>query len=52
MGGMDPMYPKDFTYKVLPIKDSPTENIGKYFEDVVQWISKAMDLGGKILVHW
>ena len=49
---MDPMYPKDFTYKVLPITDSPGENIQRYFEDVVQWISRAMDNGGKILVHW
>lgn len=52
MGGMEPLYPKDFTYKVLNVQDSPTENIGKYFEDVVQWISRAMDQGGKILVHW
>ena len=52
MGGMDPLYPKDFQYKVLPISDSPTENIGRYFEDVVQWISRVMDQGGKILVHW
>lgn len=51
MGGMDPMYPKDFTYKVLNIRDSPTENIERYFENVVQWISQAMDKGGKILVH-
>ena len=49
---MDPLYPKDFQYKVLPISDSPTENIGRYFEDVVQWISRVMDQGGKILVHW
>lgn len=52
MGGMEPLFPKDFDYKVLPIKDSPNENISKYFENVVQWISRAMDQGGKILVHW
>lgn len=45
------MYPKDFKYKVLRISDSPGENIGRHFEEIVQWISKAMDQGGKILVH-
>jgi len=52
MGGMDPMFPKDFRYKVLRLTDSPGENIGRHFEEVVQWISQAMDQGGKILVHW
>jgi hypothetical protein len=35
MGGMDPMYPKDFQYKILNVKDSPNEDIGRHFEDVV-----------------
>ena len=52
MGGMDPLFPKDFKYKKLNIQDSPSENIGRYFEEIVQWISNAMDQGGKILVHW
>ena len=52
MGGMDPLQPKDFQYKKLQLTDSPGENIGRYFEEVVQWISRVMDQGGKILVHW
>ena len=52
MGGMQPMFPKDFTYKILALNDSPTENAARYFEDIVQWISRAMDQGGKVLVHW
>jgi hypothetical protein len=43
MGGMDPLYPKDFQYKKLQLTDSPGENIGRYFEEVVQWISRVMD---------
>ena len=52
MGGMEPMFPKEFKYKILNVEDSPFENIGNHFENTCMWISDAMDRGGKILVHW
>ena len=52
MGGLEPMFPKQFTYKKLNLEDSPYENISSHFENICMWISDAMDRGGKILVHW
>lgn len=51
MGGLEPMYPKEFKYKKLALEDSPYENISSQFENICMWISDAMDRGGKILVH-
>ena len=52
MGGMDPVYPKDFTYKVVDVMDTPQENLGRHFDSVVKWISAAVDKGGVVFVHW
>jgi len=52
MGGVTPLFPSKFEYKVLEITDTPNENIGKYFDEVVKWISNAIGYGGNVLIHW
>ena len=52
MGGMKPIFPNRFKYRVLDVRDTPTERIAMYFDSVVQWISNAVDGGGNVLVHW
>ena len=52
MGGMDPIFPKDFKYKVLEVMDTPSENLGRYFDEVVRWIQGVINQGGCVFVHW
>ena len=52
MGGMDPIYKDNFTYKVLNVKDSPKQNLNNYFPDVIRWISNAIRGGGSVFIHW
>ena len=49
---MDPVYPKDFQYKVLDVMDTPSENLGRYFKEVVAWIGHVISTGGAVFVHW
>ena len=52
MGGLKPFHPSKFKYKVVDIKDTPTEIICTKIDSVVDWISKAVDNGGNVFVHW
>lgn len=49
--GVSPIFPNDFTYKNIPIRDIPGENIDNYFSISNEYISKAIKGGGKVLVH-
>lgn len=49
--GLDPFYPDDFEYKVLPLRDIESEEIEKYIEEGIQFIEDAINNGGKVLVH-
>ena len=51
MGGMEIPFPREFQYKALDLQDIPNENISRYFDETVRWISSAIDNGGKVFVH-
>ena len=52
LGGVDPMFKDEFTYKVLNVVDAPSENILKHFGDLCKWIGQAVRNGGTVFVHW
>lgn len=49
---------QDYKYMLLPILDTPTENIGKYFRQAYYFINDALientdeDVKQRVLVHW
>lgn len=49
--GVSPIFPNDFTYKNVPIRDVPGESIAIYFNQSNDYISKAIKGGGKVFVH-
>lgn len=51
MGGMQPMFPKEFHYKVIDCVDTPSDNLSQHFDSVCSYMSKVVDNGGKIFVH-
>jgi hypothetical protein len=48
---INPIFPKDFTYKVVKILDSPEVRITDHLQDCFDFISSGI-LNGKVLVHW
>lgn len=51
IAGVGPIFPNDFTYKNIPIRDVPGESISVYFNQSIDYISKAINGGGKVFVH-
>lgn len=49
--GIDPMYPNDFKYKNINVRDVSHESLDNYFEDANNFIDDAIKGGGKILIH-
>jgi len=49
--GVVPPYPEHFKYKHLKILDCAAENINEHFAETSQFISDALEDGGKVLVH-
>jgi len=49
--GVSPIFPNDFIYKNIPIRDIPDENIDNYFNASNEFISKALQSGGSVFVH-
>ncbi|EGD73527.1 hypothetical protein PTSG_05231 [Salpingoeca rosetta] len=49
--GVDPYFPDDFFYKVLPADDSPEQDMYQYFEDTYKFIHDAVSSDGRVLVH-
>ena len=49
--GVDPIFPNDFIYKNVPIRDIPGEHIDLHFSKSNNFISKAIAGGGKVFVH-
>ena len=45
------VYPNEFTYKALPIRDSPGFNISEFFEEAYEFIEHCMEQNGTILIH-
>ena len=52
MGGLDPVFPKEFQYKVLNVRDLATESIGYHFYPTVKWMTDVINRGGTIYCHW
>lgn len=50
-GGINPLYPDDFTYKVLPLLDAPGQDLLEYFDSAIAFIEAAVAGGGAVLVH-
>jgi protein-tyrosine phosphatase len=48
---LDPIYPNDFTYKNVHVRDVSHENLTQYFDECVDFIDSAVKSGGKVLVH-
>jgi len=49
--GLNPVFPRQFTYKIIPIGDISDSNIRKYFFTCRKFIRKALEEGGAVLVH-
>jgi protein-tyrosine phosphatase len=32
--------------------DTPSENLAKYFPEVISWMANAIKTGGTVFVHW
>jgi hypothetical protein len=48
---INPIFPNDFTYKVVKILDSPEVKIVDYLAECFEYISSGISRG-KVLVHW
>lgn len=42
LGGMEPMFKGKFTYKILNVMDSPSQDLTRFFPEVVNWISSVI----------
>jgi len=49
--GVNEMYPDDFRYLTLPLRDVRSETIFTTFRDSSEFIQNALDEGGKVLIH-
>ena len=51
--GIETKFPKNFWYKVLPVKDDRNFKISKYFKSAIKFIEDALDENGtnNVLVH-
>ena len=49
--GLEPLYPEEFTYKNVHIRDVTHQDLEPYFDDSVKFIDECIKSGGKILVH-
>lgn len=49
---LKPAYPEDFEYKVLNIKDSLDQQVSDLFEESNEFITRNLEAGKKILIHW
>jgi predicted protein tyrosine phosphatase len=46
-----PLFPKEFTYKVVDLKDLPSENLIIHLLDCISFIDDCIKQGGKVYVH-
>jgi protein tyrosine phosphatase len=49
--GVYPIYPDEFKYKNIHVRDTEEEDIEKYFEECGEYIDNVIRNNGKILVH-
>jgi hypothetical protein len=51
VSGIDPIYPDNFTYKIVHICDNSRTQIYDHFDQCVEFIDTAIRDGGKVYVH-
>jgi protein-tyrosine phosphatase len=51
LSGLNPCFPKEFTYKVISAMDVPWENLKKHFLPASKFIKNILQGGGSVLVH-
>lgn len=49
--GVDEMFPEDFIYLTLPLRDVKSENIYTVFANSSEFIKQAINNNGRVLVH-
>jgi len=45
------MFKGKFQYKVLNVLDSPSQDLSRYFNEVVNWMASVIKSGGTVFVH-
>ena len=52
-GAIQPRFEATIKYKIIPLMDSPTCNIAKFFEEANEWIHEVLteNINNKVLVH-
>jgi protein-tyrosine phosphatase len=45
------MFKGKFQYKVLNVLDSPSQDLYRYFNEVVNWMASVIKSGGTVFVH-
>jgi protein-tyrosine phosphatase len=51
LAGLNPCFPADFKYKVVPVLDVPWENMSKHFQASIKFIKSVVEMGGNVFVH-
>lgn len=49
--GVDPIYPQDFVYKNIHLRDNERENVMPYLDECAEYIENVLANGGKVFVH-
>lgn len=49
--GVDPVFPKDFVYKNVHLRDNERQNVMPYLDQCVEYIEAALKNGGRVFVH-
>ena len=49
--GVEPVFPNDFVYKNIYLRDVPSQEILNYLDECADFIDQAQKQGGKVLVH-
>ncbi len=47
-----PKFPELFCYKIIPVDDLVTTDLGPYWDEIVDFIASNLARGGCVLVHW
>jgi protein-tyrosine phosphatase len=45
------LYPGQFKYHLVPLRDEPEEVLEPYFDETVRFINQALASGGRVFVH-
>jgi len=51
MGGLEPIFPNDFKYKVIDVNDVSTQDMLGHFNPTIRWIVDVINRGGNVFCH-